>query len=408
LPQKINITGTNANGSIMQSVNFSYAANGTKLRKQAKIDHQVSATWDYSGRFIYADQNGDNTQLAYLMASHGRLVMHENGSSTYEYSLKDHLGNTRITFDEDLNILQEDAYYPFGMTITGLSSANSSPENKYKYNGKRCTERSRSELQDEFGLDWYDYGARMYDAALGRFHSIDPKAESYRFQTTYAYAVNNPVMFIDKNGENPFILYALYQAAAIIAAVTTSAAITYKTWKDIRDQRKEQDHRESKAQEEVARITREHNEACDKYIGKPTPDGNSQPKRDPNQKKIAHTVSIIGATALAWIWLTKEDHSKDPTDPSQIENNKKEKTVRNRMAEYFRNIDENSEDSNSNIDDFESIVGIHIKYTDPDAWKKASNKQKEGYEKYRLQRWKAYLVEEYDKKHERQEYGDIY
>jgi len=186
----------------MQSVNFSYAANGIKLRKQTKIDHQLSATWDYSGRFIYADNNGDNTQLAYLMANHGSLVMHENGSSTYEYSLKDHLGNTRITFDEDMNILQEDAYYPFGMNISGLSYSNTSPENKYKYNGKRCTERSRSELQDEFGLEWYDYGARMYDAELGRWHVPDPLAEKYYSLTPYHYTYNNPMRFIDINGED--------------------------------------------------------------------------------------------------------------------------------------------------------------------------------------------------------------
>ncbi len=204
MPQKINSTGTNTNGSIMQSVNFSYAANGTKLRKQAKIDHQVSATWDYSGRFIYADNNGDNTQLAYLTANHGSLVMHENGSSTYEYSLKDHLGNTRITFDEDMNILQEDAYYPFGMNISGLSYSNTSPENKYKYNGKRCTERSRSELQGDFGLDWYDYGARMYDAELGRWHVPDPLAEKTFSLSPFRYGKNNPVFYVDVKGLSEF------------------------------------------------------------------------------------------------------------------------------------------------------------------------------------------------------------
>ncbi len=200
MPQKINIIGTNTNGSIMQSVNFLYAANGIKLRKQTKIDHQLSATWDYSGRFIYADNNGDNTQLAYLMANHGRIVMHEDGSSSYEYSLKDHLGNTRITFDENLNILQEDAYYPFGMNIAGLSSANSSPENKYKYNGKRCTERSRSELQDEFGLDWYDYGARMYDGSLGRWYVLDDLCETFPNWTPYRYGLNSPINTIDLGG----------------------------------------------------------------------------------------------------------------------------------------------------------------------------------------------------------------
>ncbi len=196
MPQKINSTGTNTNGSIMQSVNFSYAANGIKLRKQTKIDHQLSATWDYSGRFIYADNNGDNTQLAYLTTNQGRIIMHEDGSSSYEFSLKDHLGNTRITFDENLNILQEDAYYPFGMNIAGLSSVNSSPENKYKYNGK--------ELEGDFGLDWYDYGARMYDAELGRWHVPDPLAEKTFSLSPFRYGKNNPVFYVDVKGLSEF------------------------------------------------------------------------------------------------------------------------------------------------------------------------------------------------------------
>ena len=200
MPQKISITGTSSRSTIMQGINYLYTATGTKLRKQTRIDHQISKTFDYAGRFVYSDVNGDNTELAYLMANHGRIVMHEDGSSSYEYSLKDHLGNTRITFDKNLNILQEDAYYPFGMTITGLSSANSSPENKYKYNGKRCTERSRSELQDEFGLDWYDYGARMYDAELGRWHVPDPLAEKFYGLNVYNYVGNNPLRRIDPDG----------------------------------------------------------------------------------------------------------------------------------------------------------------------------------------------------------------
>jgi len=94
-------------------------------------------------------------------------------------------------------ILLEDAYYPFGMNIAGLSYSDASPENRYKYNGKRCAERSRSDLEGEFGLDWYDYGARFYDAVLGRFPCVDPIIEQFPYLTPFNYASNNPITNID-------------------------------------------------------------------------------------------------------------------------------------------------------------------------------------------------------------------
>ena len=116
-----------------------------------------------------------------------------DGTFEYQYFLKDHLGNTRVTFTQTGEVIQEDSYYPFGMAMTGLSNqSGTSYKNKYLYNGK--------ELQDEFGLGWYDYGARMYDPALGRFHTIDPLAEEFYSWTPYNYTFNNPILFVDPDG----------------------------------------------------------------------------------------------------------------------------------------------------------------------------------------------------------------
>jgi RHS repeat-associated protein len=127
-----------------------------------------------------------------------------NGLGTYDYGyrLKDHLGNIRITFvDFDHNgsialseITEENNYYPFGLKHSGYNSDVSSANLalKYKYNGK--------ELQDELNLDWYDYGARFYDAALGRWHTPDPLCEVNRRWSPYRYAYNNPLRFIDPDG----------------------------------------------------------------------------------------------------------------------------------------------------------------------------------------------------------------
>jgi len=55
-------------------------------------------------------------------------------------------------------------------------------------------------MQDEMGLNWLDYGARMYDPALGRWHSLDHNVEEHYDYTPFAYVYNNPISFIDVFG----------------------------------------------------------------------------------------------------------------------------------------------------------------------------------------------------------------
>ena len=105
-----------------------------------------------------------------------------------------------ILFDE-LNIHltrpieQVQDYYPFGLTMAGTSYQRlGTQENKFKYNGK--------EIQDDLDLNWYDYGVRMYDPAIGRWWVVDPLAEKWNQYSPYNYAINNPLLYIDPDCED--------------------------------------------------------------------------------------------------------------------------------------------------------------------------------------------------------------
>jgi RHS repeat-associated protein len=103
---------------------------------------------------------------------------------------------------EDLNFFQGlwkksdgskncDNYYAFGLVFNSYSRENSTP-NDYKYNGK--------EEQTELGLNWLDYGWRMYDPTIARWNGIDGMSEKYVSSSPYHYAGNNPVRNYDIDG----------------------------------------------------------------------------------------------------------------------------------------------------------------------------------------------------------------
>ena len=161
------------------TITYTYGADGTKLRTVHKIGSTTTTT-DYCGNVVY-----ENGVQKLLLTEEGYVTLSD---TKYHYYLKDHQGNNRVVISQSGTVEETNHYYPFGGAFA--STSNVQP---YKYNGK--------ELDSKKGLNWYDYGARHYDAALGRFTTNDRFAEKYYSMSPYQYGANNPVNNIDVNGD---------------------------------------------------------------------------------------------------------------------------------------------------------------------------------------------------------------
>ena len=193
LPSKV----TFGNGN---TITYLYAADGTKLRTVHKTGSTTTTT-DYCGNVVY-----ENGMQKLLLTEEGYVTL---ADTKYHYYLKDHQGNNRVVISSAGAVEETNHYYPFG----GVFAATNNVQ-PYKYNGK--------ELDTKNGLNWYDYGARHYDAALGRFISVDPLSEQDYPNSPYTYCGGNPVIRIDKDGRIWDTVWdignMLYDAGAAVAA----------------------------------------------------------------------------------------------------------------------------------------------------------------------------------------------
>lgn len=183
LPQSV----SQANNSSVITATYTYDAGGAKLRNTGN-----DGTWDYDNAIVYHTPAGGSRAIAYIQTDEGRITLN-NGVFTYEYFLKDHLGNTRLSIDQfnsTARIIQEDEFYSFGLRKS-VGFYDLSSGNRYLYNGKELLTDLTSQ---------YDYGARFYDPVIARWTTADPLAEKSRGWSAYRYGFDNPLRFIDPDG----------------------------------------------------------------------------------------------------------------------------------------------------------------------------------------------------------------
>ena len=163
---------------------YVYDAAGNKLR--TTHESAVTNTTDYIGNFIFEDG-----KLSKFLFDGGYCSFDNSQNPTFHYYEKDHLGSIRMVVNENGTIEQVNHYYPFG-GVYGDLSYNAEIQ-KSKYIGK--------EFDHMHGLDLYDHGARMYDAARVVWDRVDKFCEKTPNLGVFLYCQNNPIIKFDPNGK---------------------------------------------------------------------------------------------------------------------------------------------------------------------------------------------------------------
>ena len=218
---------------------FTYLPDGTKRERTALgKDWSLSRT-EYRGNLVCADDS-----LKYILFDGGLIAM-DGSSPEYLFFLRDHLGSVRVVARPDGKVVQVNHYYPYGMAFAGggmsgnagahpveggVSVAGGSLEIGGETGGMELARPGASqpyrflgnELYTSNSLGLYDFNARMYDPALGRFLSVDPMAEGYRHLSPYAYCAGNPVVYADKDGQ---VIGRVVVGAVVGAAINGGIAL---------------------------------------------------------------------------------------------------------------------------------------------------------------------------------------
>jgi RHS repeat-associated protein len=232
LPAAITRTNSGTNNGLIKH----YYAGATKIRMETydAAGTTLIKAYDYLAGMVYQETvvaSVSTKTLDFIASPEGRAIpkakVNPADAATtgdqmkFEYSLKDHLGNLRVSCRcgepsrdqagtiiptgqpgagiDAVAVVQEQHYDAWGLAFNAGTVSSSEVKNrkdKFTYNGK--------ELLTDLDLGWNDYGARMYDASIGRWSAVDRFAEKYNPMSPFQYGVNNPILMIDINGDSTF------------------------------------------------------------------------------------------------------------------------------------------------------------------------------------------------------------
>lgn len=207
-----------------QSVDLTYDAIGGKLSKIHKIGANPNywTLTEYLGGFQYI-----NGALQFFQTPEG-YAYKDGNSYKYVYLYSDHIGNNRVSYSDTngngslsaSEVLSSTDYYPMGLIHQGEYISGFASNYKYKFQGK--------EHQEDFSMNMYDFGSRMYDPSVGRWFNTDPQNQ---FASPYLAMGNDYVNVIDPNGEFAVSGSAILAGAAIgaITGATAYAATASQT-----------------------------------------------------------------------------------------------------------------------------------------------------------------------------------
>jgi len=181
------------NDSLIILTKYYYDESGNRIRKMSyntrndSLVNDVIYSRDVSGRELAIYKNGSIDQWnIYGMDNIGFI----DGNEDIRFYMKDHLGSVRAVTDVSGNVVSSQDYDAWGYLLE--NRVYESDESIFKFTSKERDDESK-----------YDYfGARYYDARIGRWGGIDPFLEEHFDFNPYQYTLNSPTNFLDPDGKS--------------------------------------------------------------------------------------------------------------------------------------------------------------------------------------------------------------